>query len=852
MGFFQDIGAEFGSDAASRLRQYSRGRLKIATLINRRNFLLRCRRHGLVPRHISDRLCNLRYIFNFHDHRTGQQALDFHSRLEHKILNLEISVTIKNLNSLSSQLVNLVTDINRLIPADIWQDFRVRQDRIYNSAFINIRSDLSRKFDTLKARQQLKIPTQERWFKNISNEQIPDDISNFLALGPKFSIKPNVRDISIPKILAEVESVTTHEPHNHGKIIAAKVTNILTNFLQKPDRTPSQLEVTYQNTGKFLRQHPEVLVTQADKGNVTVCMKKSEYSALSKNILADTQYYKRLPRDPTSTLQQKANKLITNLKNRNMIDDTSAKKYMIYNSRPARFYGLPKIHKPQLSLRPIISSLSCPNSKVAQLVTDILSSSYNRDNNYYVSDSFQFANLINDFELPHNYVLVSFDVVSLFTNIPTQLVIDSITNRWHAIRQHTNIQLEEFLQLVNFVFDSTYFTYDNTFYKQIFGTPMGSVISPIAAQLVMDDILDNILAKLPFEMPFIRKYVDDIICSIPEDQVDNTLNIFNSINVNIQFTVEKEKDFAVPFLDTLVIRDQRVVRTDWYVKPMASGRYINYHSYHPMKMKINTVLNMRRRIWQLSHPIYRLNNLNKLVSIMLHNSFPRPLLNKLIYSTPYREELRQRVGNTRNTPHNDTVPVDQHALESENVSITYRSIPYEASLSNKLIAVLSTIPGLRVAMYNTKTVRNLLTPLKDKTPILQQSGVVYQIPCATCPLVYIGQTSRTVSGRITSHRSDARNGRNTCQLAKHVNDNNHVMNYDAVKILDTSTNYKKRTFLEMVRISQNTQAMNSKKDIDGLSHTYIYLLQLDFQLHKSADQQRREGDELPDVSVILE
>lgn len=53
------------------------------------------------------------------------------------------------------------------------------------------------------------------------------------------------------------------------------------------------------------------------------------------------------------------------------------------------------------------------------------------------------------------YVLVSYHVVSLFTNISIEMAIDSITNRWHVIHQHTDIRFDEFLHLVNFAFDST-------------------------------------------------------------------------------------------------------------------------------------------------------------------------------------------------------------------------------------------------------------------------------------------------------------------------------------------------------------------------------------------------------------
>lgn len=352
-------------------------------------------------------------------------------------------------------------------------------------------------------------------------------------------------------------------------------------------------------------------------------MNREQYIELSNQLLNDTNFYLQLKRDPTSTYQQKANKLISELKSKKLIDDNQAHSLRIYNHITPKFYGQPKIHKPMLSLRPIISSIDAPNSKLASFLSKILTNAYNVNNPYYVPDSFTFAEEFQNFQLPNNFILVSFDVISLFTNIPLDLIKTIIEKNWTTISNYTNIPLNEFLNILKLIFDTTYCLFNGSYYKQIKGTPMGSILSPILAQYVMDDLIENCKTKLNFQFPFIKKYVDDIICSIPNNYIQETLNIFNNYNRHIQFTIEEETNNSVPFLDTKLIRlpDNKIM-IDWYIKPTSSQQYINYYSQHSIKIKTNLILTQKLRIQKISHPSLIKNNLKKLFTIFQNNSYP--------------------------------------------------------------------------------------------------------------------------------------------------------------------------------------------------------------------------------------
>lgn len=124
-------------------------------------------------------------------------------------------------------------------------------------------------------------------------------------------------------------------------------------------------------------------------------MNKTEYLGLADVILTDSNTYTELRRDPTCTFQRKSNKKIAELKQDKFIDSNQAKSLTIYKSVAPKFYGLPKIHKPTLSLRPIISYIDSPNNKLAAFIMQILTESYTFNKPYYIRDSFEFSEFIN-------------------------------------------------------------------------------------------------------------------------------------------------------------------------------------------------------------------------------------------------------------------------------------------------------------------------------------------------------------------------------------------------------------------------------------------------------------------------
>ncbi|XP_072401710.1 uncharacterized protein [Diabrotica undecimpunctata] len=142
-------------------------------------------------------------------------------------------------------------------------------------------------------------------------------------------------------------------------------------------------------------------------------------------------------------------------------------------------YGLAKVHKAALSLRPIVSYIGSLLQPLANVLAEQLQP-YAEETDCYVKNASHFIKRIKDVTLEPGHLLISFDVVPLFTNVPKDESLE-IISRNHPIPQAT-------LNLTKHCLNNTYFIYKKQRYKQGEGPPMSSPLSPLIANLFMQEI----------------------------------------------------------------------------------------------------------------------------------------------------------------------------------------------------------------------------------------------------------------------------------------------------------------------------------------------------------------------------
>ena len=94
------------------------------------------------------------------------------------------------------------------------------------------------------------------------------------------------------------------------------------------------------------------------------------------------------------------------------------------------------------------------------------------------------------------------------------------------------------------------------------------------------------------------------------------------------------------------------------------------------------------------------------------------------------------------------------------------TIPYISNTSETITHILKPY-NIRVAHKLITTLWRLLTNVKDKDKLGDRQGAVYKIKCCDCQGIYIGETSRNLSMRLTEHKRSTRNWDVNNHIAEH-------------------------------------------------------------------------------------
>ena len=564
-----------------------------------------------------------------------------------------------------------------------------------------------------------------------------------------------------------------------------------------------------QATKQYLREK-DLLAVPFDKGVGICLMKKEAYEEKLSSILQLQQFEKmtqtrKNAKHPAFKEEERVKNKLKELKDQGKIDDTTFNKMVPIaglSSNPPRLYGLAKVHKASIPVRPVLSMPGSVYHPIANVVTEWLKVVPECQIN---TSTKKIADSLKSVRLDDDEVMVSFDVASLYTNVPVREAIDVCADLLysgkHELPPVDKGTFKELLELCtcNFVMK----THDG-FYRQIDGLAMGSPPAPPIANGWLSTF-DN---RIKGDAKLCDRYMDDIIRSIKAAEVRRKLDELNSLHSSLKFTIEEEVDRCIPFLDMLISREDGLLSCTWYSKPTDTGLLMNYHSLAPRRYKRSVVAGFVHRIyracssWENFH-----TSLEKAKYILEQNQYPpdfyEPVIQKALEKVLNIEGVREQATANLAEPAEDEVSTSEPPRKRL-IFLEYRGKVTEDYCRALLKVGAPCQPVL--TLRKLKTVMPSLKPAVDKRV---RNHIVYRITCPQCQLCYIGASCRCLDVRFSEHKKPSK------PVGKHLRQCNTLngISMQNVEILASCTRSERFLFtLEALWQKEERPKLNTKDE----------------------------------------
>ena len=291
------------------------------------------------------------------------------------------------------------------------------------------------------------------------------------------------------------------------------------------------------------------------------------------------------------------------------------------------------------------------------------------------------------------------------------------------------------------------------------------------------------------------RYMDDIIRNIKQIDIEEKLATINNLHPSLKFTIEREENGSIPFLDMKIIRNNGQLSSTWYNKPTDTGLIMNCYALAPKKYKRSVVSGFVYRIyracssWQLFH-----ESMEKAKQVLERNQYPPNFYNPII-----KDSLNTILRQCQQTEH-----------PSEENSTTKKfplMIQYRGKCSEEYARALHRCSAPCTIIMTIRKLRTTMPSLKPPMEKMIRSGIVYKITCPRCTACYVGQSNRHLQTRIREHT------KNPGPVKNHLRNCNTTITEEHIDILaSTSRGKGYLLILEALFIQELEPKINTKDE----------------------------------------
>ncbi|XP_072048289.1 uncharacterized protein [Amphiura filiformis] len=652
MNLHNCIRSQFGKDCLDIVRKLERVSLKIARYRNHLRFNLNCFNAHITPKslHLSSAI-------------KGYVANNILRKAERSLVNERIRQTNFTLDILHEQHQDCLVELRGRLP-----------EEIVNRVIEFTKSSQLHEHEQSKARQvnkfrNLKNPPQrenrkgingnwrerdgntltdsnkDKWVINSSSRDLSQDERSLLEKGLNFAVSPT--ELPVHDYIAACESACKQLGDGDADELRGKVTHII-NTAKLPE---SNLTKEERKALENLRKDNTIIVLPADKGRACCVIDRTDYESKVDSLLSDDNTYERLCKDPTEKYKKELSVILNDLKSCGAIDFALKERLFPTECDVPKIYGLPKVHKTGVPLRPIVSSIGSVSYNSSRFLADILSSVVGKTP-HHIKDTKQFVDFVSDLNIAPDELIVSYDVTALFTSVPVDNAIEAIRARLEedtSWKTRTYLNAEQVLRLLKFCLNTTYFVFRGQFFKQKHGAAMGGPVSPTTCNLFMEQFESLALESAPHPPRVWLRYVDDTFVVIKREHFSEFTEHINSQSDHIKFTSEVEADGQLPFLDTLVKRSEDgSLRVSVYRKPTHTDQYLNFDSHHPLEHKLSVIRTLFHRAdFAVTDPLDREKEISHVQSALQNCGYERWTFHKARKPKKQTDNSSAANGNTK-------------------------------------------------------------------------------------------------------------------------------------------------------------------------------------------------------------
>ena len=738
-GLHENLKLRYGSPTINIFRKLDNVNYKIGKVKEDIFFLNTCKTYNVTPNFLKFKV----YSKNFNNTRT-------YRTWQAKLLQYEIDEQGKRLSALTQEFSALRLDFQSKVSFFDFRALLTISDNNVQKKIARVKLTHIKKLKYLGIDVSNKIDPNKVIF-NLSDRVLSNDEKEVLSLGLDFGLIPKKVNFVRYQLAFEKLCFVLKDLPKYGNksfsFICNQISNLAYNSLKRVKlhfRLNSELNDHRIYTIKNLRKDENLVFSRPDKGRGVVIMNRADYIEKINYILSDSSKFMKIKADIAThilKLEDKLNRVLRSLKQK--IGDLTYNKLFASGSKPGYLYGLPKIHKADVPLRPIISSIGTFNYNLSKFLVPILQPLMK--NNFSVVNSLSFVKELCSFDFGPNVTLASFDVTSLFTNIPLRETSDLILeNTDDEYLSSFGLNKSNFSKLLDLATIHNAFTFNDVLYSQTDGVAMGSPLGPVYADIFMNFNEKKWISDCPssFKPLLYRRYVDDtfLVFRCPS-HINLFLDYLNSKHPNIKFTCEMEHNSKLSFLDIEITNANGKFTTSVYRKPTFTGLGLSFLSFTPFLYKVNSIKTLVNRAFNVcSDYLFFDTEVKFLKNFFTMNGYPMSVFYRVL-----NKFLNDKFN-----------PVTEMATVSKQV--IYLKFPFLGDLSNSvkrsLLNILnSNYPQVNFRFVFTNTF-NVGTLLKEKNSLSFDlcSGLVYLFTCAHCSMRYIGSTNRWFRIRYSEHR----------------------------------------------------------------------------------------------------